>query len=110
MQLFSRYSITTQWVFLAVTGLATQLFHPTVHSEPSLNQDLQTDTPSRELLEFLVSYGDIDEESFELIVFHGKRDIETSDQEEQQGKDDNEKVGVDEKVGAAGETGEFNEY
>ena len=102
MQLFTKHSISTQWVFLAVTGLAMQLFQPIAHAEPSQKHDLQEDIPSRELLEFLVSYGDIDDESFELIIFHGKQDIEGSDVD-RQSNNESEKAEMVEQVGEANE-------
>lgn len=37
--------------------------------------------PSRELLEFLAEFGDMDEETFRLIEFHAQQDGKTAKQE-----------------------------
>jgi hypothetical protein len=92
-----------RWALCAVTGMLAQFFQPLSlahgqgrigegdrnqpqvsdqsRQEPSSRESSSQETPSRELLEFLLEYGDIDEASFELIVFHGKRDSELADEQ-----------------------------
>lgn len=76
MQLSAKSFSTTQWLLVAITSGLGQLLQPMVFAESVLESESSSEeTPSKELLEFLVNYGDIDDESFELIVFHGQRDV-----------------------------------
>lgn len=40
--------------------------------------------PSAELLEFLADFGNVDEDTYDLIEFHAIRDMETPDREPSQ--------------------------
>jgi hypothetical protein len=76
MQLLKKH-----WALFAVTGMLAPLIQPLAQAQTDTNQQLEV--PSRELLEFLLEYGDIDQESFELVVFHGQRDSEIADEQKQ---------------------------
>ncbi len=62
------------WLLLTITGLATPLFSSTVYAQADAKQQHENDIPDREMLEFLADYGDTDDETFDLIIFHGKQD------------------------------------
>lgn len=82
--------VTKQWAFGALAGVMAQLFQPVVQAQPEGRQQYENDNPSRELLEFLVDYGDTDDETFDLIVIHGKRDLGIYDEQK---KDSAQSVG-----------------
>lgn len=74
---------TRHQLLLAMTGLLVPLLPAGAIAQDERDPLAQRDSPSRELLEFLVEYGDTDEDSFELIVFHAKRDSKAGNEQEQ---------------------------
>ncbi len=62
------------------------LFSHSAHAQYEKKQSVEKTTPSRAMLEFLVEYADVDDDTFELIVSHGIEDVNeasTSDKQEQ---------------------------
>ena len=73
--------------FLALifTGTVFNLLAPEyVQAQADVSALLDKNTldrapPGREMLEFLAEFGDTDDETFELIVFHAKEDFKKTD-------------------------------
>lgn len=70
-------------LMVAITGLVVQLLQPQAMAQSDREPLADGDSPSRELLEFLIEYGDSDNESFDIMVFHGKQDRENSNAQQQ---------------------------
>ncbi len=85
--------------FLPLAVQAEQI----TQAEQARENDVAGSAPSRELLEFLADFGDVDDEEFELMVFHGKQDVNESDEKAEQ------KDGVDESKQQHPQAGEYSD-
>lgn len=57
------------------------LLSPTLAQNSQHESELSTTYPSEELLEFLADFGDIDDQTFDLIEFHAQQDTASPRQE-----------------------------
>lgn len=58
-------------------------------SEP-INNAIEDDIPDQELLEFIADIGQTDDETFDLLIQHGKDDLEKNDEPSQQKEPDHD--------------------
>lgn len=66
---FGTYSLVG-FLFNLVAALAA-------YAQADLPQPNSDEVPDRDMLEFLAEYGDIDDEGFNLLLFHGRQDVDS---------------------------------
>ena len=85
----AKYQKMIQIIAYIVCGLAISMPASTQEDGFSIvEKDVeQSEIPEAELLEFLAEFAGIDDETFELVVYHGVEDAEESADEKEEGAD-----------------------
>jgi hypothetical protein len=72
---------TKIWVGLVLgCWLSLPLLSLAANADDQDNSPSEDEIPDAELLEFLANYGDTDDETFDLIIYHGKEDLDETDE------------------------------
>ena len=53
---------------------------PALGAQEQSNKQSVDDIPNQKLLEFIADFGTTDDETFDLMIHHGKKDLEKSDE------------------------------
>lgn len=73
-------TLSKPWMGIVLGCWLSLPIPPAAHADKHNKNQSEDEIPDRELLEFIAEFGDTDNETFELMIYHGQHDLEQTDE------------------------------